>query len=159
MAAVKRTLAAGDRAAEFRLPRLGGGELSLRDIVAGGPALLAFFKISCPVCQLTLPFLERIHNPGRLPVYGISQNDAEDTAGFNREFRITFPTLLDPEDSFPASNAYGITNVPTLFLVETDGSISQAVSGWSRRDIQSLAGKAGVNPFREGESLPEWKAG
>jgi peroxiredoxin len=159
MRGVNRTLAVGDRAPDFRLARLDRGETALRDIIAGGPALLVFFKISCPVCQMTLPYLDRIYASGRLPIYGISQNDAGDTRDFNRAFRISFPTLLDPEDEFPASNAFGITNVPTLFLVETDGTISQAVSGWSKQDIQSLAAKAGVNPFRQDDHVPEWKAG
>ncbi len=33
---------------------------SLEDILGKGPALLAFYKISCPVCQLTAPYLERL---------------------------------------------------------------------------------------------------
>ena len=68
----------------------------LQDLIANGPVLLAFFKITCPVCQLTFPFLERLHTAGTLPIYGISQNDAEDTREFNQHFGVTFPTLLDP---------------------------------------------------------------
>src|SRR5579871_2493775 len=94
----RQILSAGARAPEFRLPRLGGGDATLADVIANGPALLAFFKISCPICQLTFPFLDRIHHPGKLPVYGVSQNDEEDTRDFNSEFGVTFPTLLDNED-------------------------------------------------------------
>ena len=153
-----RLLDAGSRAPDIRLPRLDGPETTLREILTHGPVLLAFFKISCPVCQLTLPFLDRIHAAGALPIYGISQNDAEDTREFNRHFRITFPTLLDPEEGhFPASNAFGISTVPTLFLIGRDGAISRVVEGWSRKDIESLA--AGAQVFRPGDNVPEWKAG
>jgi peroxiredoxin len=155
----KNVLTAGARAPQFRLPRLGGGEVALSDLTAGGPVLLAFFKVSCPVCQMTFPFLERIHVAGTMPVYGISQNNAEDTHDFNRAFRISFPTLLDPEDEFPASNAFGISHVPSLFLVERDRTISWTLDGWSRKDIQSLAAKAGVNPFHPDDQVPEWKSG
>jgi len=153
-------LATGARAPEFRLARLDGGESSLQELIANEPVLLAFFKISCPVCQMTFPFLERLHIAGTLPIYGVSQNDAEDTADFNRRFRITFPTLLDREENgFAASNAFGLSSVPTLFLIERDGTISQVIEGWSKQDIERLAGIAGASIFRPEDNVPQWKAG
>ena len=155
-----KLLAQGAHAPSFRLDLLGGGASDLQEILARGPALLAFFKASCPVCQLTFPFLERIHAAGGLPVYGVSQNDAKDTRAFNREFGITFPTLLDAEkQGFPASNAYGISSVPTLFRVEPDGTVSQVIEGWNKREMESLGTQAGASVFRQGENVPEWKAG
>lgn len=150
----------GSRAPEVSFTRIEGGEVTLGEIIADGPVVLAFFKVTCPVCQLTLPFLERIHAAGTLPVYGISQNDASDTREFSADFRVTFPMLLDEEDlDFPASNAFGISSVPTMFLVEPDGAISRVMEGWSRKDIESLGAKAGVAVFRKGENVPAWKAG
>jgi peroxiredoxin len=155
----RRILEPGARAPEFRLSRLDGGETTLAEIAAHGPALLVFFKVTCPVCQFTLPFLERIH-AGALPIFGISQNDAERTREFNREFGVTFPVLLDTEESgFPVSNAFGISSVPTMFLVESDGTISQVMEGWRKTEIEWLGGKAGVQPFRPSDYVPEWKAG
>ena len=121
--------------------------------------LLVFFKVTCPVCQLTLPFLERLHQSGTLPVVGISQNDAADTREFNAGFGVSFPMLLDPEDSFPASNAYGISSVPTAFLVEPDGRISRTIEGWRKREIEALGQMTGASLFRTGDNVPEWKAG
>jgi peroxiredoxin len=154
----RRLLAVGAKAPGFRLPRLDGGDVTLVEILAGGPALLAFFKVSCPVCQLTFPFLERVHQTGALPVYGISQNDAKDTREFAKRFRTTFPMLLDSENSgFPVSNAYGISSVPTMFLVERDierdGSIRQAMLGWRREEMMALGA---VGPD---DKVPQWKAG
>lgn len=152
-------LRAGDRAPEFSLARLGGGITSLADILAGGAALLAFFKVSCPVCQLMFPHLERIHAAGAFPIVGISQNDEASTAEFNRAFGISFPTLLDPELRFPASNAYKITHVPTLFLIERDGTLAQVIDGWDRKEVKALGDRAGIDPFLPGRAVPEWKAG
>jgi len=157
---------AGSRAPDFRMARLvdgaAAGEVSLGDLLLRGPAVLAFFKISCPVCQMTFPFLERIHTAAgaALPIYGISQNDARDTAEFARTFGITFPLFLDDEDDdFVVSNAYGISSVPTIFVVESDGTISLAGEGWSRREIAALGERAGVNPLRPSDNVPELKAG
>jgi peroxiredoxin len=153
-------LAAGARVADFRLARLDGGESSLTDVLSRGPAVLAFYKVNCPVCQLTLPYLERIEASGRLPVFAISQNDADDSRAFNRRFGVTMPTLLDAEENgFPVSNAFGISSVPTLFLVEPDGAVARVIEGWQKKEIEKLGAEAGVNPFREGDSVPDWKAG
>lgn len=139
--------------------------MSLAEILAGGPALLVFFKISCPVCQMTLPFLERIHEAGNgaapgLAIYGISQNDAEDTREFMREFGVRFPMLLDrEEDDFPASNAYCVSSVPTSFLVEPDGAIARVIEGWQKAEIERLGTLAGVAVLRAGDNVPAWKAG
>lgn len=153
-------LEAGARAPEFRLPRLDGSETSLAEIAAGGPALLAFFKTSCPVCQLAFPFLERLHRPGKLPVYGISQNEASETRDFATRFGVTFPILLDLESTgFPVSDAYGLTNVPTLFLIERDGSIAQTIHGWNKQRISALGAANGVRVIHPEDNVPEWKAG
>ena len=152
-------IAPGSKAPEFRLPLLDGGESALNELIASGPVLLAFYKVSCPVCQLTFPYLERIHASG-LRVIGISQNDPEDTREFNQYYGITFPTLLDTEESsFPVSDAYGISSVPTMFLVDSAGAITRVVEGWSKKDIEWLGLQAGASPFRQGDNVPEWKAG
>jgi peroxiredoxin len=156
----KKLIAEGSRAPDFRLARLDGGEFTLAELPANGPILLAFFKVTCPVCQLTFPYLDRIHNPSVLPVYGISQNGEEDTLAFNQHFGVSFPTLLDrEEDEFPASNAYGISSVPTLFLIERDGTVARAIEGWQRKQIEWLGGLAGVAPIHAGDKVPDWKAG
>jgi len=162
----RELLDTGNRAPDFSLPRLvegeSGEEVSLAGLLAKGPAVLVFFKISCPVCQMTLPFLERIHTAAgaALPIYGISQNDARETRDFARHYGLTFPLLLDDEDAdFVVSNAFGISSVPTLFVVEMDGAISTAAEGWSRRDIAALGERAGTNPLRPSDNVPELKAG
>jgi peroxiredoxin len=156
----RKLLDAGSPAPDFRLDRLDGGEMSLAEIAAHGPALLVFFKITCPVCQMTLPYLERMHGAAGLRLYGISQNDAEDTREFMQEFGVTFPMLLDSEEAdFPASNAYGISSVPTMFVVDRDGRLSRVLEGWQKTEIERLGALAGVAVFRAGDNVPAWKAG
>jgi hypothetical protein len=77
-----------------------------------------------------------------------------------QEFGVTFPMLLDSEeDDFPASNAYGISSVPTMFLVERDGTLSRVLEGWQKAEIERLGDLAGVAVFRAGDNVPAWKAG
>ena len=155
-----KLLEAGSLAPAFRLKRLQGGESSLQDLLTHGPVFLAFFKVNCPVCQLTFPFLERIHAAGTIPIVGISQNGPEDTKAFAREFGITFPLVLDEDsEGFPASNDYGISSVPSMFLVDPPGSISRVIEGWNRSEVEWLGSKAGVAAIRSEDNVPAWKAG
>src|SRR5580698_1536752 len=107
-------LAAGDTAPAFSLPDLSGTKRTLAEMLPHGPVLVALYKGSCPVCQLTLPFLERISNKG-LQIVAISQDDASATNSFAKTFGIKMATLLDsPESGYPVSKAFGITHVPSL---------------------------------------------
>lgn len=156
----KVMIEAGARAPSFRLRSLSGETRPLEEILARGPAVLVFYKISCPVCQLALPFLERLAAGSALQMVGISQDDDSSTRSFNQRFGVTFPTLLDSsKEGYPASNAFGITSVPSLFVVETDGRIAKSFSGFSKRDLEALGERAGVPTFRPEDNVPEWKAG
>jgi peroxiredoxin len=156
----KAVVASGAVAPPFQLLALDGPVQSLQDILAHGPVLLAFFKISCPVCQLTAPYLERLAANNALQVIGISQDDASATRGFMQRFGVTFPTLLDlAGEDYPASNAYGITSVPSLFLLERDGTIARSFSGFSKRDFEEIGTRVGISPFGPHDEVPEWKAG
>ena len=162
-------LEAGVTAPEFKLTARNGEKVSLAESLKKGPVLAAFFKISCPVCQYAFPYLERIfraYSGGAVTVVGVSQNDKEKTAEFAREYGITFSLLLDDPGAYLASNAYGITNVPTIFLISPGGKIEVSSVGWSKRDIEDLNarvakafGKPSAQIFKPGEDVPEFKAG
>lgn len=152
-------LAAGAKAPDFKLDRLEGGTETLAGILERGPALVVLFKISCPVCQLALPYLDRIGR-GSLPVIAISQDDERGTNRFREMFRVSMPTLLDREtDGYPVSNAFGITHVPAMFLIGGDGTIELAINGFVKSEMDVLGKRSGVEPFRPGEKVPEWKGG
>ena len=159
----------GTLAPDFTLPAMDGKELSLKTALARGPVLAAFFKISCPVCQFSFPFLERIYRAygsRNLTIVGISQNEKKDTAQFLKQFGITFPILLDDTASYPVSNAYGLTNVPTIFWIAQDGEIEISTVGWNRKDIEQLNRRAAetvsqvlTTVFQAGEDIPDFRAG
>jgi cytochrome c biogenesis protein CcmG/thiol:disulfide interchange protein DsbE len=128
-------------APDFELDLLNGGRFSLAAVRQQRPVALAFLKVSCPVCQFAFPFLERIHQrfaAGKLAIVGVSQNNADDTRRFVQQFGVTFPVVLDPR-GYRVSNSYGLTNVPTVFVIEPDGEIRQTTIGWVKKDYQELA--------------------
>jgi len=153
-------LEAGVRDPDFELKDASGRIWRLREMIANGPVVVAFFKITCPVCQLAFPFLERMHLGTGLSIFGVSQNDPESTREFAEEFGVSFPILFDTEESeYPASNAYGIAHVPSVFLVEPDGVISWTMEGFDKKALESLGTRAGVVTFTERDQVPAFKAG
>ena len=162
-------LSTGKAAPDFSLRSLEGNQFSLQEALARGPVVVAFFKISCPICQYAFPFLERLFNAygnKHVTLVGISQNNARDTNAFNSEFGITFPTLLDDTQSYPVSNAYGLTNVPTIFWIAQDGTIEISSVGWIRADVEAIgrrmAEAAAAKPlplFKPGEQIADFRAG
>jgi peroxiredoxin len=162
-------LTAATKAPDFILPAVDGNKFSLQDALRRGPVLAAFFKVSCPTCQYTFPFLERLHQAYRgekISIVGISQNDQRDTSAFRKEYGVTFPILLDDPSGYRVSNAYGLTNVPTIFFIGQDGRIEISSVGWVKQEIEEvnrkLASAQHVPPhalFRAGDEVRDFRAG
>jgi peroxiredoxin len=162
-------LAAGAKGPEVELKTMDGKKFSLGEELARGPVVLAFFKVSCPTCQYAFPFLERLHKAyghKGVALVGVSQNDAKDTAAFIKEFGVTFPVLLDDARGYAASNAYGLTNVPTLFWIAEDGEIEISSVGWVKADFEQInrkmAERGKTTPaavFKPGEDVRDFRAG
>ena len=157
-------------APEFSLRGLDGKSYSLEELRRKGPVVAAFFKISCPVCQFTFPFLERLYQRyggDNVTFLGISQDDAKATASFARDYQATFPMAMDEKDKgYPASNAYGLTNVPTIFLIDADGAVRVSSTGFVKDDLERIASElaerrhiAPAPLFKAHESIPANRPG
>lgn len=162
-------LEAGAVAPEIALSSTQGRSFSLVDARKTTPVIAAFFKVGCPTCQYAFPFLERIANAypkDKVTVVGVSQDRKEDTEAFAKKFGVTFPILLDDTKHYPASNAYGLLNVPSTFLVSPSGKVELSTIGWVKDEVTRLnelaAKTAGLPPaqiFKAGEQVLDFKAG
>ncbi len=162
-------LITGTKAPDFELKAMDGRSFILREELALGPVVLAFFKVSCPTCQYAFPFLERLeraYGHKGVRIIGVSQNNPKETAAFIKEFGVTFPVLLDDTDRYPVSNAYGLTNVPTIFWIAQDGEIEVSSVGWVKAEFSEInrkmaeSGKtAPAAVFQPGEDVRDFRAG
>ena len=158
----------GNIAPGFSLKGLDGKEYSLHSLTKKGPVVAAFFKISCPVCQFTFPFLERLYKRYGGPdvtFLGISQDDAKASKKFAEEYGVTFPIAPD-EKSYPVSNAYGLTTVPTIFLIDTDATAKITCTGFDKKALENIAADlaerhkmAPAALFLASESVPAHRPG
>jgi peroxiredoxin len=162
-------LDAGVRAPEFSLPAADGKVVSLSDELKKGPVLLAFFKVGCPVCQYAFPFYERMYQANRnagVSFIGVSQDSGKDTTSFMKQFGVTFPVVLDDPKNYAVSNAYGLTNVPTLFYIEPSGEIEISSVSWSKADVEAINRKLAERRqqppavlWRKGDDVRDFRAG
>ena len=162
-------LAVGTKAPDFELKAMDGKRFSLQEELTHRPVVLAFFKGSCPVCQYAFPFLDRLskaYGQHNVTLVGVSQDDPKATSAFMKEFGVTFPVLLDIAGQYPVSNAFGLTNVPTVFWIGQDGEIEVSSVGWVKADVEQIGHKmakaASATPatlFQPGEQVRDFRPG
>lgn|SRR5574341_472512 len=161
-------LETGTKAPDFKLTATDGKSYSLKEKLSTDLILIAFFKINCPTCQFIFPFLEKIHKNYAVKgftLWGISQNNQAETLQFAREYKISFPMLLD-QNNYQVSYAYGITVVPTVFLIDKNHEILFVSEGFAKEDLEKLSGdiaeKVGntvIDIFAGESDVPAFKAG
>ena len=149
----------GSKAPSFELKSLEGATESLAGILKQGPAVFVFFKTSCPTCQFTMPYVQRLSS-GAMRVFGISQDDAAATQRFMKQFGLQLPVLLDTsKDRYPASNGFKIDHVPSFFALAAGGTVEKSFTGFIKAALEELGTQAGVTVFRAGELVPAIKPG
>jgi peroxiredoxin len=158
----------GQKAPHFELADMDNKKYGLEEALRRGPVLVAFFKVECPTCQYTFPFVERLYQQFRAPgahVWGIAQDDARDSRRFAKQYGVTFPVLID-NYPYKVSRAYGLKSVPTLLLIAPDGRVKLASDGFVRADLleiqKSLAKHFSIAPpalFHTSDRVPEFKPG
>jgi thiol-disulfide isomerase/thioredoxin len=129
-----------------------------------GPRALYFYKVTCPVCQMSAPVAARLEQlyPGR--VSGIGQDPPDRLGEFASEFGLEVESVPDLPP-YEASDAYGIAAVPTLVLVD-GGAVVDVVESWDRDGynrvsarLAELTGLPGGPASSEGDGLPPFRPG
>lgn len=130
-----------------------------------GPVALFFYKVTCPTCQLAAPTMaafERL-TPGR--VIGVGQDPLPELRRFAETYAIGIASVEDASP-YAVSDAYDIVSVPTLYLIEDDGTIADVVWAWDRdgfnRVAAALARSRGFEPVAVSspdDGLPTFQPG
>ena len=103
---------------------------TLHATAKGRPTLVVFWASWCEPCRHEAPAVERFaRSPaGRGRVVGVDWSDeAQSARRFVREYRWSFPNLRDGEGS--VGYAYGLTGLPTTFVIGADGRIEATLRG------------------------------
>jgi len=135
-------LKAGTAAPDFRLPRLDGGELSLKEL-RGRRVLLVFSDPECGPCDALAPKLEtfyREHGSHARPpsprgeggprpaleLVMISRREPKENRAKVKEHGLTFPVVL--QQQWEISRAYAMFATPMAYLIDEAGVIAHDVA-------------------------------
>jgi peroxiredoxin len=114
----------GRVAPDFRLARLGGGDLRLSDL-RGQVVIVNFWATWCAPCRQEMPEFVRLyrtlHDQG-LEIVAVDLQEAEGPVqGFVDEFGMRFPTVFDR--SGEVARTYRVNQLPVTLIVDRDGVI------------------------------------
>jgi peroxiredoxin len=147
----------GTSAPSIDLPDAATGE-AVVDPWQEGPVVLAFFKTTCPVCQMAAPKVQALADGG-VRVVALGEDPPPAIQSYADQYGQKVTTLSESAP-YPASDAFGIDTVPTLFLVGEDGTVRDAVVSWDRDAWNRLAKAAGGTAVSdEGDGLPPFRPG
>ncbi|MDA8189321.1 MAG: TlpA disulfide reductase family protein [Dehalococcoidales bacterium] len=114
----------GMLAPDFTLKDPQGNQVSLSGF-RGRPVMINFWATWCPPCRYEMPFMETVYRERAadgLVILAVSiDEDPNEVPRFMKEFGITFPVVLDTDQS--VATKYRIRPIPTSFFVDKDGVI------------------------------------
>lgn len=115
----------------FTLPDLSGSDVSLSDF-EGKVVVLDLWATWCPPCRQEIPFLvslyEEFKDQGLVVVgVGLDQGGAPTLIPYVDENGITYPILVGNRE---VQAEYGVTGIPTTFLIGRNGRIAAKHVGY-----------------------------
>jgi peroxiredoxin len=163
-------LGVGTQAPDFTLSGIDGKQYSLAAALERGPLLAVFIQTACPICDLTMPYLNRLaraYAAQGWQLWVISQDDQQASQRYAQRFEPDFPLLVDdPADGWPVSCAYDPPATPTLFLIGPNGQLEFSGEGFSKADLNAvserIAGHLAVKPAvvaERDDSNPDFRPG
>src|SRR5262249_6823751 len=133
----------GAVAPEFRLPRIDGGELTLKEF-RGRRVLLVFSDPECGPCEELAPRLEELHLRRRgVKVVVVSRHEIDANRAKAAKLGLSFPIVLQRQ--WEISREYGMFATPIGYLIDEQGIIVRDVA-------------VGVEPILALAAAPVWPA-
>jgi len=100
--------------------------------------VVAFYKVTCPVCQIAAPKISRLAEAYPGHVVAVGQDPTAELEVFSADYDFSVQSTPDLAP-YPVSAAYGVEVVPTLFLVGEDDTVADAVQSWDREGINRIS--------------------
>ena len=130
----KEGLEKGQMAPNFTLETLTGESVTLADF-KGKKVILNFWATWCPPCRTEMPHFQDYYEEygEQEDVIILAANTTYNDKGidhiqaFVNSFDLTFPILLMPDERI--SKSYEIINLPSTFMIDTEGRVQYHVTG------------------------------
>lgn len=119
-------------APDFTLDTLDGDRVTLSEL-RGKIVVVNFWTTWCPPCREETPALEasyKAYKDSGVIILGLNltdQDSLKEVEAFAKEFRLTYPILLDRDGSVGLT--YQLNGLPTTFFINREGVIRTVVVG------------------------------
>jgi peroxiredoxin len=147
------SLGAAKKAPEFTLPDVEGEDVVLSELLEDGPVVVDFWATWCKPCIKAFPDLQELFDKYRncgLSVVAVSIDGPRSMSrvgSFIKSKGHTFTVVLDPSQA--VARKFHVTSVPRTVLINTDGEIEYAVTGYRPKNHEEL--EAAVAKLLPGE--------
>ena len=117
-----------------------GSTISSKQLI-GVPQVINFWYAGCPPCRAEAPELVKLAKEfeGKIQFVGVNVRDtAETTLAFDRNFKITWPSVIDAQSGSVVLAFTGIVTpqaVPTTLVVDKTGKVSARILGRADQTI------------------------
>ena len=136
----------GDKAPDFQLKALDGSDVTLASL-KGKVVLLDFWATWCGPCKQVMPTIQKLADEFKdkgVVVMGVNTFERGDGAAkkYMDSKKYTYGCLLKGDE---LAKAYGINAIPTLIIINKDGTIAKAevgVSGNPEKDLRDAITQA-----------------
>jgi peroxiredoxin len=153
-------LTAGEKFRDFQL-----GGVDTEAIRQAKTLLIIFWRSGCSTSRLALPYFDRIQSAyPEAQVLGVCQDDPEVLSVYVKGAGIRFRQVSDAD--LTVARLYGLSSVPTYYLVDRAGEVLFGGTAWNREQIQDLAdcmaqcvGAAPVPVVLSTDNAPMFKPG
>src|SRR5215471_18561113 len=121
-------------APDFSAATPDGRIVSLADFRGQKRVVVSFWASWCGPCRLEMPVLTKFYQDNHtassdFEILAVSiDEDPRDAAAFAAAQKLKFPVLLDPLQKM--AKAYEVDGIPTLFVIDKDGKITNGRIGY-----------------------------
>jgi len=123
-------LKVGEKAPDWTLETPDGKKVSLKDL-RGNLVLMDFWATWCGPCKMAMPGVQKLHEEfGDKSVKVLGVNCWErggDPAKYMKDQEFTYGLLLKADD---VAKQYKVSGIPTFYLIDQEGKILYAASGF-----------------------------
>lgn len=135
--------------ADFALLSLDDQRVKLADYRGKKKVVLSFWASWCGPCRMELPiladFYRKYHrSDSNFEILAVSvDDDRAEAEAYARKAKLPFPVLLDLDSK--VADSYSVDGIPTMFVIDTNGTILWGNSGMDTAMEVRLALQLGID--------------